>query len=165
MPRVHARDLLIGRNPRATFARACALVAAAVVTFGWVLLPIRLSGISMLPTYEDGALNFANRAAFWAAPPRRGDVVAIRMAGPNVVYVKRIIGLPGERIEFVAGTVLVDGGPLVEPTVVRRAPWNLAPVTLAADEYFVVGDNRAMAIENHDFGRVKRARIIGKLLF
>ena len=85
------------------------------------------------------------------------------MAGPHVVYVKRIIGLPGERLEIVAGIVVVDGQPLVEPQVVRRQPWTLAPVTLGPDEYFVVGDNRAMRIENHDLGRVKRARIIGKM--
>jgi hypothetical protein len=48
---------------------------------------------------------------------------------------------------------------------VTDAPWSLAPVTVGTDEFFVVGDNRAMAIENHDLGRVRRSRIIGKLLF
>lgn len=156
---------LFGRNPRATLVRAAALVAAAVVVFGWILLPIRLSGISMQPTYDDGMFDFANRAAFWFREPARGDVVAIRMAGPHVVYVKRIVGLPGERVEIAAGVVTIDGEPLVEPSVVRRAPWTMPPVTVGADEYFVIGDNRSMAIENHDFGRVKRDRIIGKLLF
>lgn len=156
---------LLGPNPRATFVRASALVAAAVVVFGWVLLPVRLSGSSMLPTYGDGELNFANRAAFWVGAPARGDVVAIRMAGPHVVYVKRIVGLPGERLEIVAGTVMINGTPLVEPFVVRRSAWTLAPVDIGRDEYFVIGDNRAMAIEDHDLGRVERARIIGKLLF
>ncbi len=156
---------LLGRNPRAALARSAALVAAAIVTFGWILLPLRLEGISMQPTYENGMLNFANRAAFWVRDPRRGDVVAIRMAGPSVMYVKRIVGLPRERLEIVAGTVLVNGEPLVEPAVVRRAPWNYPPVTLADDEYFVVGDNRSMRMEDHDFGRVKRNRIVGKVLF
>ena len=88
------------------------LVTSAVVVFGVVLLPVRLSGISMEPTYHDGALNFANRLAFAWRQPARGDVVAIRMAGPSVVYVKRIVGLPGERVEITMGTVIIDGEPL-----------------------------------------------------
>ncbi len=82
-----------------------------------------------------------------------------------MLYVKRIVGLPGERIEIVMGVVLVNGAPLLEPHVVDRAPWTTPGVTLGGDEYFVVGDNRAMAIENHDLGRTRRERIVGKLLF
>jgi signal peptidase I len=158
-------DAIIGRSPRTTLLSGVALIGAAIIVFGWILLPLRLSGISMLPTYEDGAFNFANRAAYWIRDPARGDVVAIRMAGAHAVYVKRIVGMPGERIEIVQGTVTVNGEPLLEPAVVRRAPWSLAPVTVGPDEYFVVGDNRSMTIENHDLGRVKRRRVIGKLLF
>ena len=156
---------MIGRNPRATLLRIVAIVGVAFVVFGWVLVPMRLSGISMLPTYQDGTFNFANRAAYWIDEPTRGDVVAIRMAGPHAFYVKRIIGMPGERIEIVAGTVTVDNEVLIEPTVSRRAAWNLEPITLAPGEFFVVGDNRSMKIENHDLGRVTRRRIVGKLLF
>jgi len=140
------------------------LVAAAAIVFGIVLLPVRLSGISMEPTYHDGALNFANRLAFAWSQPARGDVVAIRMAGPGVVYVKRIVGLPGERLEITMGTVLINGEPLLEPTVAYKAPWNVPAVTLGSDEYFVIGDNRAMAVQNHDFGRTTRDRIVGKML-
>jgi len=158
-------DSFFGRRPRATLIRVVTVVVLAYVLFGYVLLPVRLQGISMEPTYTDGQIDFANRLAYLRQPPARGDVVAIRMAGPRVVYVKRIVGLPGERIEIVMGVVNIDGAPLVEPTVVRKAPWNLAPVVLGADEYFVIGDNRGMAIENHEFGRASRGRIVGKMLF
>jgi signal peptidase I len=158
-------DPIVGRNPRATLRRIAIIISLAVVVFGWILVPLRLSGISMLPTYHDGTMNFANRAAYWTREPARGDVVAIRMAGPNAFYVKRIVGMPGERVEIVAGAVRVNEEVLIEPTVVRRAPWNMAPVNLAPGEFFVVGDNRSMKIENHDLGRVSRRRIVGKLLF
>lgn len=158
-------DPIIGRNPRATLLRVGIIIAVATVVFGWILVPLRLSGISMLPTYRDGRFNFANRASYWLREPSRGDVVAIRMAGLHTVYVKRIVGMPRERIEIVSGMVMVNGEVLIEPTVVRRASWTLAPVTLAPDEFFVVGDNRSMKIENHDLGRVSRRRIVGKLLF
>jgi signal peptidase I len=159
------KAILFGANPRFTAIRAAVLVATSVVVFGFVLLPVRLTGISMEPTYGDGQLNFANRLAFAWREPSRGDVVAIRMAGPSVLYVKRIIGLPGEQVEIEMGVVKIDGVPLLEPTVVRKAAWNLPPVTLGPDEYFVVGDNRSMSIRNHDLGRATRNRIIGKLLF
>lgn len=156
---------LLGNNPRATLVRIGMLIAAAYLVFGYVLLPIRLQGISMEPTYTDGQIDFANRLVYLWRTPARGDAVAIRMAGPRVVYVKRIVGLPGERVEIVMGVVNVNGQPLVEPNVARKAPWNFAPVTLGADEYFVVGDNRAMRVEDHDFGRTTRDRIIGKMLY
>jgi len=156
---------ILGRNPRLTLIRASALIVSAIVLFGFVLLPVRLHGISMLPTYNDGGLNFANRAAYWWREPARGDAVAIRMAGEHVVYVKRIVGLPRERIAIIAGVVLVNDEPLVEPAVVYRAPWNVPAFTLGDGEYFLIGDNRAMAAQNHDFGTTTRARVVGKMLF
>ena len=156
---------ILGRNPRFTLIRASALIVSAIVLFGFVLLPVRLHGISMLPTYNDGRLNFANRAAYWWREPARGDAVAIRMAGEHAVYVKRIVGLPRERIAIIAGVVLVNDEPLVEPAVVYRAPWNVPAFTLGDGEYFLIGDNRAMAAQNHDFGTTTRARVVGKMLF
>jgi hypothetical protein len=83
---------IVGRNPRATLVRIALTIGLAIVVFGWILVPLRLSGISMLPTYQDGTLNFVNRAAYWTREPKRGDVVAIRLAGPHAFYVKRIVG-------------------------------------------------------------------------
>lgn len=157
--------LVVGRNPRATLMRSATLIVVAVMVFGWLLVPMRLSGISMEPTYHDGAMNFANRTAYWFRQPARGDVVAIRMAGRSVMYVKRIVGMPGERLEIVDGTVLVNGAPLIEPTVVRRLRWNRAAVTIGAGEFFVIGDNRSMLMNDHEMGQVTRARIVGTLLF
>jgi signal peptidase I len=157
-------SILFGSNPRATLTRVVVLVTAAVVLF-LVLQPVRLQGISMLPTYREGTINYANRLAYVFRRPARFDVVAIRMAGPSVLYVKRVVGLPGERVEIVMGTVIIDGAPLVEPTVLYRLPWNMDGITLDPDEYFVVGDNRSMRMEDHDFGRASRNRIVGKLLF
>jgi len=150
---------------RAALIRGALTIALAYVVFSYLLIPVRLQGISMEPTYTNGQIDFANRLAYIWSPPARGDAVAIRMAGPRVLYVKRIVGLPGERIEIVMGVVNVNGEPLVEPHVARKAPWNFPPVTLGADEYFVVGDNRAMRMQDHDFGRTTRGRIIGKMLY
>lgn len=141
------------------------LAAVSFVTFRWVLIPIRTEGISMLPTYQSGRLNLVNRLAYAASEPQRGDVVAIRLAGPNVLYIKRVVGLPGERIAIQSGIVHVDGAPLVEPYVSQRRQWNRDEITLGPREYFMLGDNRSMSAADHDFGAVDRARIVGKVIF
>ena len=159
------RTLVMGHSLTRTIARACALVLVAAIVFGYVLLPVRTQGVSMLPTYRSGALILVNTLAYRWRLPERGDVVAIRMAGWRVMYIKRIIGLPGERIEVVGGRVLVDGRPLEERYVRHRAAWMVPEALLGPDDYFVVGDNRGMAQEQHEFGTVPRERIVGRLLF
>jgi signal peptidase I len=159
------RRLIFGRDPRRTTVRIVVLAAVSFITFKWVLIPIRTEGISMLPTYQSGTLNLVNRLAYTAGPPRRGDIVAIRLAGPKVVYVKRIVGLPGERVAVVGGQLRVDGEILPEPYVRHRRPWDVPEVTLGQEEYFVMGDNRGMSAGDHDFGRVGVDRILGKVLF
>ena len=159
------RRIVFGRNPRRTAVRVLVLAAISFVTFGWVLIPVRAEGISMLPTLESGSLHFVSRIAYSYSRPARGDVIAIRLAGPHVLYVKRIIGLPGERLAFIHGQVYVNGAPLIEPYVHNRRMWDVSEVQLTAREYFVVGDNRGMRPIDHDFGRVDVSRIVGKLLF
>jgi signal peptidase I len=79
--------------------------------------------------------------------------------------VKRIIGLPGERIAITRGQVEVDGTPLEESYVVHRRPWDLPEIALGPREYFVVGDNRGMNAVDHEFGGVDRDRIAGRIVF
>jgi signal peptidase I len=164
------RILAIGRNPKRTLIRAAVLAVVCVVIFKGVLLRVRVEGISMTPTYADGSTHFVNRLAYLWHEPRRGDVVGIRLTPPNgwsaphIMYLKRIIGLPGEAISFVDGRVLVNGQILDEPYERGPCDWNADAVTLGADEYFVVGDNRSMAKEDHLFGRAERSRIVGKAL-
>jgi len=157
--------VIYGRNPRRTAVRVLVLVAVSVIIFRWVLIPIRAEGISMEPAYQSGTLHFVNRLAFAAHGPRRGDVIAIRLAGPHVLYVKRVVGLPGERIEIIEGQVYVNGALLVESYVQRRKPWQYDEVTLTSREYFLIGDNRAMLAKDHAFGRADVSRIVGKVVF
>jgi signal peptidase I len=81
------------------------------------------------------------------------------------VYVKRIVGLPGDRIAIRDGFVHINGAVLPEPYVRHRKPWNVEEVTLEAREYFLIGDNRGMNAADHEFGRADAARIVGPVLF
>jgi signal peptidase I len=156
--------IAIGRNPRNTLIRILVLVAVCFVVFHFVLLPIRVTGISMLPTYKDRSINFVNRLAYFRHEPQRGDVVSIRYSGRHVMLMKRIVGLPGETIAFENGRILINDQPLDEPYEKWRCNWTLPAEKIGADEYFVVGDNRTMRPEDHTFGRVERERILGKVL-
>lgn len=158
------RALLIGRNPKLTLIRILVVVGLFGLAFGFILLPIRVTGISMLPTYANGSLNLVNRLAYLRHEPQRGDVVSIRLTGPHVLFMKRIIGLPGETVAFIDGRVFIDGQVLPEPYEKYSCDWTRAPVKLGADDYFFVGDNRSMPQEDHTFGIQKRNRILGKVL-
>jgi signal peptidase I len=158
------RVVAIGRNPKMTLARIVILVVTCLIVFKFVLLPVRITGISMLPTLKNGSVNCVNRLAYLFHEPRRGDVVSIRFAGIHVMLMKRIIGLPGETIAFVDGRVLINGEVLDEPYEKLQCDWNLPPEKIGADEYYVVGDNRTMGPEDHVKGRVARERIVGKAI-
>ena len=159
------RRLVFGANPRRTSVRILVLATAAFVTLRWILMPVRAEGISMLPTFESGRLHFVNRIAYTFAPPARGDIVAIRLAGPHVLYIKRVVALPGERVRIVEGQVQINGIGLDEPYVHNRRPWDTEEVQLSPRQYFVAGDNRGMSAADHDFGKVDAERIIGKVVF
>jgi signal peptidase I len=156
---------VFGQNPRRTAIRVLVLAGISFILFKWILIPIRTEGSSMLPTYSADRLHFVNRLSYGTSGPDRGDVVAIQMAGPHVLYVKRIVGLPGERVSIAGGQVLINGSGLQEPYVRHRRSWDVPEVTLGPREYFVIGDNRGMSVGEHDFGRVQIDRILGKVVF
>ena len=158
------RVLAIGRRPRATLIRIAVLIVVCLVTFKFCLLPIRVQGISMEPTYQDGRVNFVNCLAYARHEPQRGDVVSVRFAGHSVMLMKRIIALPGESISFHDGKVYINGQLLDEPYLKLPCDWEHAPIPCGPNQYYIVGDNRSMPFEFHTQGRAERERIIGKVL-
>jgi signal peptidase I len=176
------RIVVLGRNPKVTLVRAAILGVVCFIIFKFVLLHIRVEGISMTPTYPDRSAHYVNRLAYLWHGPQRYDVVSIRfsrgltnaavgihqaaqwLAPPHVMLLKRVIGLPGETVAFVNGHVLINGELLDEPYEKLPCDWNLPPEKLGPDEYFVVGDNRSMPPELHEFGKARRDQIIGKAI-
>jgi len=158
--------LLVGRQPKRTLVRLVVLVAGVFVLFRFVFIGVRIEGISMEPTYHNGRIGLVERLAYRYSLPKRGDVVAIRIAGERRMYLKRVIGLPGERVAVHRGNVYINGEKLDEPYVrAPREPWEEPEVRLGEHEYYVVGDNRSMPGRWHEHGRVDASRITGKLLF
>lgn len=159
------RRLIIGRNPRVTLIRAGILAGLCLILFGFILKPLRVDGMSMWPSYRSGNINLLNRMAYRFSPPQRGDVVCIRTTGLHHLYMKRVVGLPGERVAILRGRVYINGEPLDEPYVAERADWNLPEKQLGPNKYIVIGDNRGMDQRWHSWGEVSREKIAGKVLW
>ncbi len=163
---------LYGRNPKRTLVRILVLVTVCYVVFfsRQVLLPIKVQGISMQPTYTEGQAHFINCLAYRFHEPCRGDVVGVvpeHTAGKKAAHdmlLKRIIGLPGETVSFHRGFAYINGKPLNEPYVQYPCDWEAPAEQLGASDYLVVGDNRSMARSDHVWGKAFRKQIIGKLL-
>jgi signal peptidase I len=162
------RRIIFGKHPDRTLIRLCILLVVTFVSFRYILLPIQVSGISMSPTYRNGAVNMVNKLSYARSEPRRGDVVALRVtekrAGEtpeNVLFLKRIVGLPGEEIMIKYGKLYVNGERCLETYPHTTYPISYKPRKLEDWEYFVIGDNRRDSVAL----AVEKKQIIGKVLF
>ncbi|MDW8067567.1 MAG: signal peptidase I [Anaerolineae bacterium] len=119
-------------------------------------------GSSMEPTLHNGQYLVVSKIVYHFVEPRRGDIVVfVPPNGTGEDYIKRIIGLPGERVEIRDGVVWINGYRLDEPYLTSGIPYTGA-WTLGPDEYFVLGDNRANSSDSHAWGPLPRKNIIGK---
>jgi signal peptidase I len=156
------KTLLIGNNLKVTLLRASVIALLVWLICSYLYLPFRAAGKSMEPTCKDGQWLFISARAYANNKPQRGDIIAIRMTGHKISLLKRIIGLPGERIAIKSGQLTINDKIYEEAYMPDKGTWNLNEQVLASDEYFVIGDNRLMPIKTHKFGKVKSHKIIGK---
>lgn len=159
------KKMIVGSDVRATARRAILLALFTLLLFRYVLLPVRVRGISMEPSYRDGSIHLVNLLSWTTRSPHRGEVVVISMTGRHALYFKRVLGLPGETVAFANGRLLINGREEAEPYLTDRGDWNLPEVKVGPDEFFVAGDNRSVPIETHALGLVHRSKIVGGILF
>lgn len=146
------------------FIRLGITIVLAVVIFKFLLVPCVISGSSMEPTVHSSGFTFCWRGGFWFRQPRRGDIVIIKYDN-NIYFLKRVVGLPGETVSFRDGKLYINGKPLDEPYVKYSSDWNMTPVKVGENEFYVVGDNRSMHIAQHQKGAVRAKRILGTMAF
>lgn len=135
----------------------------------FVATPFRISGISMEPNFVDGQFLLVDKLSYLIGRPNRGDVVVLRFpANPTKkLFIKRIVGLPGETILIRAGRVEVNNVPLTEAFRPSGSPPTEPEQVrvLAFDEYFVLGDNRPNSNDSRFWGQLPREDIIGLARF
>ena len=124
-----------------------------------------VDGLSMEPRVHAGELVLINTLAYKLGEIRRGDVVAFRHDAPTPeTYIKRVVGLPGERVEVRDGVVSIDGRPLAEPYVRFKDRRSAAAVTVPPHAYYVLGDNRAESDDSRAWGVLRDGDVVGKAL-
>ena len=158
------RVIFLGRKPLRTLIRCAVLAVMCIIIFGKIVRPAIIDGPSMEPTIPSRGFRFVYLQAYKKTPPERFDVVAIRVVGNHMYYLKRILGLPGERIEFRNGKLYIDHAFIDEPHVIYQGFWTMKERELASDEFFISGDNRSMPMAFHKMGVTRRRHIAGRLL-
>ena len=131
-----------------------------------------VAGASMAPQLEDGDEALINRFSYRFFPPKAGDVIAFFPNGNTNAhyYIKRIVGVPGDTVQIIDGVLYINDEPYEEKTDVARmedAGLAAQPVTLADDEYFVLGDNRNNSEDSRyaNIGNVRESYMIGRVWF
>ena len=142
------------------FLRISILIIAAYIIFGYIFIPIIIDGHSMDPTYKHGKVNFCNCLYYSVFTPSENDIVFIRLAGKKIMYLKRIVALSGETVEFRSGKLFVDGKE-TDKYQDNKCNWTLKPRVVKIGNVYVIGDNRSTTMEKHVFGQVRANRIMG----
>jgi signal peptidase I len=136
-----------------------------------VMQNFRVEGPSMQPTLTTGEFLWVNKAAYvrWhddylLGGPQRGDIAVLRSpdATDGVDLIKRIIGLPGDRLQIQHGEVFINDQKLDEPYIRFRASYNYPETTVPAGQYFVLGDNRPNSRDSHFGWFVPADNLVGR---
>ena len=126
---------------------------------------IRVDGASMQPTLETGEFVIVNKLAYMLGKVQIGDVIVFHFPrDPEQEYIKRVIGLPGDKVTVQDGIVSVNGQPLGEDYIASppayESTWEVPP-----DSLFVLGDNRNNSSDSHNWGPVPLDYVVGKAVF
>ncbi len=122
---------------------------------------------SMLPTIQLQDRVIVDKISYKFSEVKRGDVVVFRP--PSNVdqggtdWVKRVIGLPGERVEIRDGEVFINEKELTEPYEMEKPNYKFGPFVVQKGSYFVLGDNRNNSRDSHYWGELSNQNIVGKV--
>jgi signal peptidase I len=150
------------------------LIAIAIVLPIRMLIaqPFIVSGSSMFPTFKDKQYLIVDQISYRFEDPKRGDIVIFRYPlDPSKFFIKRVIGLPNEKVSIENGVVHItktDGTEMTlgEPYLeVDRESKDSEEIQLKDGEYFVMGDNRIASSDSRTWGVLPRKNVVGKALF
>lgn len=142
------------------------LIAAVIMIF--IARAYTVNGESMLPTLHNGERLLVDKISYRFIPPARGEIIVFKNpSNQKEQFIKRVIGLPGDKVSIALGVVYVNDQPIEEDYILAPARIGFAPQVVPEDTYFVLGDNRNNS-EDSRFGRVgflPRRLIIGRAVW
>ena len=160
-----------GRGVLTEVAEVLVLALGLYLIINFAIQTVHVIGSSMFPTVVDQDYLVATKIDYRLHPPSRGDVIIMRDPYDNSRdFIKRVVGVPGDRILIRQGQVFVNGHLLREPYLnsepwTENADWPLGQtadsqgVLMKSDEFFVMGDNRNHSSDSRVFGPVRRDQI------
>jgi len=143
-------------------AQTLAIAVVLYFLIDFVIARVRVENISMLPTLQPGEFVLVNKMAYQFGDFERGDIVVFHYS-PQEDYIKRVIGVPGDRIEVENGQVKVNGQILNEPYI-AAAPQYAGSWEVPQGSLFVLGDNRNQSSDSHRWGFVFEESVVGEAL-
>lgn len=142
----------------------CIALIVTLLLQQFVFTLARVDGSSMRDTLKTEQMMAVFRASYWLSPPERGDVVLCRYPQLEQDCVKRIVGLPGERIRIRDSVVYIDDIPLEEGYLAYPDAWDFDEIVIPAGTFFVLGDNRSVSLDSRIIGPLPASEIRGKCL-
>ncbi len=165
-PRQSRAHRVVSGALRDLFGTILPAVVIALLIHLFLAQATRVYGQSMEPNLHSDERLVVEKLSYRFHGPRRGDIVVLRdPSGGADLLIKRVIGLPGERVTMAEGRVYIDGAPLDEPyvtqpTVNNGRLWLVPPLSV-----FVMGDNRTASRDSRVFGPAPSEQIIGRAIF
>ncbi len=136
----------------------------------YVAQPFIVEGASMYPTFKNSHYLIVDEVTYRFKQPERGSVLVFKYPkDPSKSFIKRVIGLPGEIVSLKEGKVTITSGKypnglVLDEPYIELPKSDTLTYTLADDEYFVMGDNRAQSADSRIWGPVPKEDIIGRPL-
>ncbi len=140
------------------------LAAILFLTINALSARVRVEGFSMVPTLQDGEFVLVNRLAYQMGAHQRGDIIVFHHPSGQKQedLIKRIIGLPGDRVRAEGGSIFVNGTQLKEEEYTNAPPAYTGEWVVPEGQLFVLGDNRNNSSDSHQWGFVAFDDIVGK---
>ena len=125
-----------------------------------------VNGPSMEPALYDSNGVLVNRILYSATDPKRGDIVVVKYPGDpeESYYVKRVVGVPGDKLDIKQGKVFINDQLLKESYVTGQPTYPDQSITIAADSYFTMGDNRSLSSDSRVWGVANKRFILGRVV-
>jgi signal peptidase I len=144
-----------------------------IVVYLFIMQPNQVKGASMDPTFNSGDYIFTSKITYKLRGFERGDVVVFKSPkNPDIEYIKRIIGLPGDKVMVKDEEVYVNGVKLDEPYIAAKTNlWdggfskNGEEIVVPDGELYVMGDNRPRSSDSREFGPIPVSSIIGQVFY